>query len=240
MRDRRRRRGRASAPAAGAGPAPPAWSARAGPARPRSARPVVPITPGRPTGGPEDRLQQVRDVVLPFVPVTPTVVIAVGGPAEERGRHGPHRLADRGDADLRPRRASSHRSTTRADGARGHRRGGEVVPVGARRRARRRTALRATTVRRVVGDVATDVRRRRRGRSRRRERRDEVGERASGGKAGVNRLRAYPRPRSRCRRSSGGPARGAGARRGGAGAMPRRWIAYRATCWNSGAAAMPP
>ena len=213
----RRRRRRASARAAGAGPAPRASSARAGPAARRSRAPVVPITPGRHPAGPEDRLEQVGGVVLPFVPVTPTVVIDVGRVAEQRpptsapSPRGPTERAPAATSSVEPPLDDERR------GAGVDRLRREVVSVDVRARdaeeqraGRDLPGVERASVTRDRG-VAADVGCRRR--------RRPVGERHEG-EGGCHRLRAYPRPRSRAVGVMAARARGAEARRGAPAGCP--------------------
>ena len=239
-RDLQRRRLRrlhpASGTAAGGGPAPPAWSARAGPGVRRCCAPVVPTTPVAQTGCPEDRRQDVRDGGLPVRTGDPDRRHGRGRIAERHRRHRPHRPANR---------RHEHLGCVHVEPSLHDERGG----AGVERQGRERVSVDVPPgdaeeegaghdlprVEREVGDEDGGVasgRRSRNGGHQVRERHR--------GEGGCHRLRAYPRPRSRVGRGHDRPSTWGGGATGGAVGMPRRWIAYRATCWNSGAAATPP
>ena len=171
-------------------------------------------------------------VVLPFVPVTPTS--GHRGCRDARTARRPSDpIASRTEPTTSCGTATASGVRPRGRGAGGDRVGREVVAV--------RTAPGMQKKSEPGGDVA---------RSRTTRRDTRVGGRRArsaptvGGDVGephlgegrVHRARAYTppaglrEPGSRC----GGSATGA------LGSIPRRWIAYRATCWNSGAAATPP
>ena len=207
-----------------------------GTGRPSMLAPVVPTTPARPTCGPEDRRQDVRHGGLAVRPGHPDRRHRRGRIAERHRRHGSHRPAHRRDQRLW--RIDVEPSVDDERGGSGVQRlGREHVSVGVPSRhaeeecARRDLARIERDVGEGDGGVASDRRSRNGG--------HQVRERHRG-EGGCHRLRAYPRPRSRVGRGHGRPSTWGGGATGGAVGMPRRWIAYRATCWKSGAAATPP
>ena len=151
---------------------------------------------------------------------------------EQLRRHGSDRFANRADDHLRYRDVERPLHHERR-GAGGDRVDREVVSVRDRPGDAEEEAAgrdRAGVVRAVAHEglrIAPDVRADHDGR--------HVGE-AHQGEGHVHRSRAYTPHRG---------AQGAGSACGGSptaslGSMPSRWIAYLATCWNSGAAATPP